>query len=455
MKLSIEDAAKVVDGILVGPSGVEFSGATANSREVSEGNLFVALPGNHLDGHAFVADAFLRGACAAMVERELPGSGPQIVVENTARALSRLASWSRDVVDPVVIGVTGSTGKTSTKDLLASICSRKFLTVASKGSYNTEVGVPLTLLAINRQTEMVVCEMGARGPGQIAELCAIARPHVGIVTNVGVTHYEQFGSRDAIAAAKAELVEALPEGGSAVLNGDDPLVEAMKSQTKATVTTFGSAHTADVRVESPRFDAHGRPTFRIVRGREGIWVSLQMSGRHQLINAAAAAAAALALSIPLDDCRAGLESARSSPWRMEVRSAGGVVVINDAYNANPMSVASALDTASAMVTSGGRLIAVLGYMAELGEIAPAEHRKVGELAASLAARLIVVSDRAADIAQGALRSGMTDVAVAQGGDEVLELLGDLEAGDVILVKGSRAAGLEDLAEQIRVKAAAG
>lgn len=450
MKLSLEEAARIVGGDL-DHSRAEVTGFAADSRLVSKGDLFVALRGEHLDGHDFVGEAFRRGASGALMEREVPGGGPQILVDNTLKALAALASWARDVVDPILAGISGSTGKTSTKDLLAAIGSRKFRVTASPLSHNTEIGLPLTLLSMERHTELAVCEMGARGPGQIAALCAIARPQVGIVTNVGVTHYEQFGSEEAIADAKAELVESLPEGGTAVLNADDHLVAGMAARASASVLTFGTSPAAWLRAERITVDDRGRPTFRMARGHEGVWVSLSMSGLHQVMNALAASAAAIALGISLDDCRAGLESARGSPWRMEVHRAGDVTIVNDAYNASPASVASALESCSAMVPEGGRLIAVLGYMAELGELETAEHERVGGLTASMASRLVVVSSRAAGIAEGARRSGMPAVTLVEDAASVTEALGELRSGDVVLVKGSRVAGLESLAEQIRAQ----
>lgn len=447
MRLSMSEVARATQGLLAGPPDLVTNGVSTDSRGMKAGDLFVALTGEHLDGHDFVRDAFLTGAAAAMVEHEIRGAGPQIVVDNCSDALGRLAGFVRDLVDPIVVGITGSVGKTSTKDFLASICSRKLETVASPLSYNAEVGLPVTLLSMKRQTEVVVCEMGSRGLGQIRSLCDIARPHIGVVTNVGLAHYEQFGSPEAIRNAKAELVESLPEGGSAVLNADDLFVAQMKDRTSAAVITFGISKTAHIRGEQIRMDDMGRPTFRIARDFEGVWVTLPVSGRHQVMNGLGACGAGVALGLSLDECRAGLESATASPWRMEVHSENDLVVVNDAYNANPDSVTSALETSRGMVREGGRLIAVLGYMAELGQMERDEHLRIGELAASLADKLIVVSSRASGIADGAARGGMAaDVVDDTVG--ALERLDDLRAGDVVLVKASRVAALETLADQI-------
>jgi UDP-N-acetylmuramoyl-tripeptide--D-alanyl-D-alanine ligase len=376
---------------------------------------------------------------------------PLLVVEDPLAAVRALGAWVRDVVDPIVAGITGSTGKTSTKDLLAAVAGVRFRTVAAERSHNNELGVPLTLLATSEDTEVLVCELGARGPGQIRDLCTYVRPQIGVVTNVGVTHYEQFGSVDAIVAAKSELAASLPEGGVAVLNADDPRVAGMAGVTPADVLTYGLAAGAWLRGEAVEVDARGRPSFRLLRGHDHRAVRLGVSGRHQVSNALAAAAAGLALGMSLDEVVTGLEQARSSPWRMEVTERGGVVVVNDAYNANPTSVAAALGTCAAMVPPGGRLLAVLGYMAELGDLERPEHERAGALAAQAAQRLVVVGERAAGLATGARLAGLDDVVVvpgAAGVDGVLEALGELRSGDVVLVKASRVAGLERLARRL-------
>lgn len=449
MNLKLEQAARACGGTLVrGDPDAEFSGGSADSRHVSAGQMFVAIGGEHLDGHDFVAEAFRRGASVALVEREVANSGPLIVVDDTVRAVGAIAAMVRDLADPIVVGITGSSGKTTTKDFLHAIVSRKYSTVASPLSYNTEITLPLTVLSVGRHTEVLVCEMGSRGPGQIEQLCRIARPQVGVVTNVGVTHHEQFGSREAIAESKGELVRGLPASGTAVLNGDDSLVEAMEAWTSANVMFFGDSPRSHLTATRVSFDRYGRPTFRIAHSSEGTWVTMSASGRHQVANALAASTAALALGLSLEDCRAGLESAVPSPWRMQVHEAGGVVVVNDAYNANPDSVASALATCAAMVGKGGRLVAILGYMAELGEIEESEHERVGKLAAESADRLVVVSTKAAAIARGASAAGLSQLTIVENGDDTIDAIGEPAPGDVVLVKGSRIAGLEDVAAKI-------
>ncbi|MEA2535236.1 MAG: UDP-N-acetylmuramoyl-tripeptide--D-alanyl-D-alanine ligase, partial [Actinomycetota bacterium] len=301
MKLTLGEAARITGGRLVGGTpDTEATRVCVDSRRARPGDLFVALPGDFADGHTFVEAALRAGAAAAMVTRpvvDLAGAplGPLLVVEDPLAALRALGAWVRDVADPIVVGITGSTGKTSTKDLLASVAGVRFRTVAAERSHNNELGVPLTLLQTSEDTEVLVCELGARGPGQIRDLCTYVRPQIGIVTNVGVTHYELFGSVDAIVAAKSELVASLPEGGVAVLNADDPRVAGMAGVTKADVLTYGLASGAAgaarpwLRGEAVEVDALGRPSFRLVRGYEHREVRLGVSGRHQVSNALAAA----------------------------------------------------------------------------------------------------------------------------------------------------------------------
>jgi UDP-N-acetylmuramoyl-tripeptide--D-alanyl-D-alanine ligase len=461
VKVSLAEAAGVVGGEVLGRAAGDglLAGVSIDSRTVRAGDLFVALRGQTLDGHDFVADAFGRGAGAALVARPVEtAGGVQILVEDPVAALTALATHVRDTVDPFVVGITGSVGKTTTKDLIAAVLRRQFRTVASLRSFNNDLGVPLTLLAADPGTEVVVCEMGARGPGHIAALCRYARPHVGVVTNVGVSHFSEFGSREAIAAEKSELVRCLPDAGAAVLNADDPVVAAMGERTTAQVITYGLSEGAFVRAEQVQWDRLGRPELHLRAGDERVWVALKVSGRHQVPNALAAAAAGIALGVPLAECAKGLSQASASPWRMEVHEGvrvGGaeIVVVNDAYNASPISMASALETCAEMAragTGGGRLVAVLGEMAELGDIGPSEHERVGAQAAALAGRLVVVGARAAGIAHGARAAGMEAVELVDGVGDVPAALerAELRDGDVVLVKASRVAGLEVVARSL-------
>lgn len=453
MNLTAVEAARIIGGSPDGlDGGPRVTGAVVDSRLIQPGDAFFALRGEFVDGHDYATEAVRRGASLVVVDRAV-GVDParQIVVDDPMAGLTALAGWVRDVMNPIVVGVTGSTGKTSVKDLLAAIVKEQMTVVASEKSYNNELGVPLTLAKTRSDTRVVVVEMGARGPGQITQLCQLARPHLGVVTNVGITHYEKFGSRAAIARAKGELVEAVPEGGAAILNADDPLVAQMSSRRGelVDVLTFGTSQGTWIRADDVRVDRLGRPSFRLVRGSlKGVWVSLEISGLHQVMNALAASAAALALGLTLEDCRKGLETARISPWRMQVREVGDSVIVNDAYNASPASVTSALQTCAGMVRSGGRLVVVLGYMAELGDLAETEHMRIGALAASLATRLVVVGKNADAIAVGADREGMDDVVRVDDAAAAVAAVGSLGKGDVLLIKGSRVAALETISELV-------
>jgi UDP-N-acetylmuramoyl-tripeptide--D-alanyl-D-alanine ligase len=443
--------AEAVQGALSGQD-VTTARVAVDSRDVEEGDLFVALRGERVDGHSFVASAFDAGAAAALVDREIR-DGPCIVVADTEAALRALAVDERASLTGTVIGITGSTGKTSVKDLTAAVLGMRFRVAASPRSFNTEVGVPFTLLNADPEAEAVVCEMGSRGPGHIRSLTEVARPEVGVVTNVGLAHMEMFGSTEAVADAKAELVEALPADGTAVLNADDEVVRGFSSRTAARALRFGTAPDADVRADDIRLDDLGRPSFTLRTDDGAERVELPIAGEHMAWNALAAAATGVALGLTAGECAAGLKDARLSAWRMEVVEASdGYRIVNDAYNANPASMAAAL-RAAAWMARGGRCIAVLGHMAELGSIADREHERVGELAGRLGiARLVVVGPPARRIAVGATREGVEPdrvTAVDTVEEAAAAVREQVRAGDVVLVKGSRVAGLERLVEALR------
>jgi UDP-N-acetylmuramoyl-tripeptide--D-alanyl-D-alanine ligase len=428
MRLGATYVAAATGGTLSGPEAT-VDGAAIDSRLVHPGQLFVALRGER-DGHDFVETAVAAGAGACLVERAA-GAGTSIVVGDTFAALTALATAARKLLPARVIGITGSVGKTSTKDLLAAALGRRWRVSASPQSFNNELGVPLTVLATPDDAEAVVIEMGARGQGHVAALCAVARPVVGVVTTVGLSHSEFFGTVEDVARAKGELVEALPPEGTAVLNAEHPLVAAMATRATARVLTFGLT-TGDVRADDVTLDDDLRPRFRLRSPWGDAGVALSVRGAHQVANALAAAAAALACDTPLDDVVAGLGDAALSPWRMQLeRSPSGALVLNDSYNANPLSMEAALRSLAALPAQ--RRSAILGIMAELGDVGPAEHARMAALAAALGIRVIAIA---------APHYGGEQVA---DGDEALERLGPIGAGDAVLVKGSRAAGLEGVA----------
>jgi UDP-N-acetylmuramoyl-tripeptide--D-alanyl-D-alanine ligase len=432
MRLRTSDIANAAGGELVGPD-VTVEGATIDSRSVRAGQLFVPIVAGR-DGHDYVGAALAAGAAAYLAsDREIVAAhdSTAILVPDTLQGLQAAGHLARRALGGPVVGITGSVGKTSVKDLLAGVLAQRFRTAASQRSFNNEMGVPLTLLEAPEGTEVVVVEMGARDVGHIAELCAIAEPTVGVVTRVAAVHTEVFGTIDDVARAKSELVRDLPANGTAVLNASDERVAAMASVTPAAVLTFGPA--GDVRADDVALDHELRARFRLRSPWGDVPIVMASRGVHQVDNALAAAAAALVCGAALDDVAAGLAEALLSPWRMELATApDGALVLNDAYNANPTSVAAALESLVALPAE--RRIAVLGVMAELGPTSDADHAAIGELAERLGVRLVGVDAPA---------YGGEQVASVEEAMDVLEPLGP---GDAVLVKGSRVAGLERLAE---------
>jgi len=442
--MTLGEVADVVHGRLcrADPLTPVTAAVEFDSRQVSSGGLFLALPGEHVDGHDYVGAALAAGAVAAVVTR--PVDAPSVLVGDGRTALAALAAYVvRRLPDVVVVGVTGSSGKTSTKDLLAQLLERLGPTVAPPESFNNELGHPYTVLLSAGDTRYLVLETSARGLGHIRYLTDIAPPRIGVVLNVGSAHLGEFGSRAAIAQAKGELVEALPADGVAILNADDPLVAAMSGRTAARIVTFGEH--ADVRASDVRFDELGRPRFALQAGDASARVSLRLSGEHQIGNALAAAAVALECGLPLAEVATALsEATPRSKWRMEItKRPDGVVVINDAYNANPASMRAALtELARIGRARGGQTWAVLGAMAELGEATAEEHEALGRLADDLqVSRLVAVGDSARAIEHGSEWVPDAEAAIAL-------LRKEIQPGDVVLVKASRAVGLERVALEL-------
>jgi len=454
--LTLAEVADLTGGELRGPADAIVSGAvTLDSRTVAGGDLFVAVVGERVDGHDFLGAAADAGAVAAISTRA-DGSLPCVVVDDPVAALGRLAAGVHARLAArglQTLAITGSSGKTSTKDLLGQVLAAAGPTVSPPGSYNNDIGLPLTVLSADESTCFLVLEMGSRGPGHIARLCRVARPRVGVVLNVGSAHLGEFGSPEGIAAAKGELVEALPEDGTAVLNADDPRVIGMAPRTVARVLSTGRGADAEVRAVGVSLDETARARFTLAAAGEEHPVALQVVGEHQVANALSAAGAALAAGMAPADVAAALSAAGSrSRWRMEVsRREDGVTVVNDAYNANPESMRAALAALAGL--SGTRRIAVLGAMAELGPDAAAEHERLGRDAAAAGVDLVVaVGPDAVGIADGAAvagrRAGEESVHVPDRAAAHQLLSEVLRPGDVVLVKASRSYGLELLAADL-------
>ncbi|MFE9660454.1 UDP-N-acetylmuramoyl-tripeptide--D-alanyl-D-alanine ligase [Streptomyces sp. NPDC005955] len=458
--LSLAEIASVVGGQphdIPDPSVRVTGPVVRDSREVVPGSLFVAFAGERVDGHDFAAQVVDAGAVAVLAAR--PVGVPAIVVDDVQSALGALARAVVERLGATLVALTGSAGKTSTKDLLAQVLQHHGPTVWTPGSLNNEIGLPLTALSATDDTRYLVLEMGARGIGHIQYLTELTPPRIGLVLNVGSAHIGEFGGREQIARAKGELVEALPaaaEGGIAILNADDPLVRAMAARTKARVVLFGESGEADVRAENVRLTASGQPCFSLHTPSGCEDVTLRLYGEHHVSNALAAAAVAHELGMPVDEVARALSGAGTlSRWRMEVTERpDGVAVVNDAYNANPESMRAALRALAAMGGGsrdrGGRTWAVLGAMAELGDEALAEHDAIGRLAVRLnVSKLVAVGGReAAWLRMGAYNEGSwgeesVHVSDAQAAIDLLR--GELRPGDVVLVKASRAIGLERVA----------
>ncbi len=467
--LALAEVARVTGGrVAAGDAGILVHDVTIDSRHVISGALFIALRGERHDGHDYIAAALRAGAAAYLGERELPGVRGGVLVADTRRALGDLARAVRNRVDPVVVALTGSVGKTTTKDLTAAAVGAGRATVAARGSFNNELGVPLTCLAAEADTQVLVVEVGARAIGDVADLMPLVHPDLAIVTAIASAHLETFRDLDNVAAAKGEIVEALEPGGTAILNADDTRVVALSARTRAPVVTFGrrarievrgSTVAVDVVAEAVQVDGLGRARFRARSPWGSVDVALPLAGEHHVGNALAALATAGLLAVDLDAAAAAIASAPVSAWRSEVREVGGVVVLNDAYNANPASMQAALRSLVAVADGGGRgnretrgrrrTWAVLGPMAELGAGSRSEHEAIGRYCVRLNVdRLIVVGDEAQPIAKGAYLEGFYSEGVwhvANVGAALEILRSQVAPGDVVLVKSSRVAGLEAVA----------
>lgn len=454
-------------------SQVAYSETVIDSRLATPGSLFVALSGEKVDGHHFLANAVARGASAVLVQRSqvadldpgrpfvvadatgagLAGATPEtvllIAVDNPLAALQRLAAYHRGLFTPKVIGITGSVGKTSTKEVMAAVLRRRYSTLKNPRSYNTESTLPISLLQLEAHHEVAVLEMGAYGPGDISLLAAIARPDIGIVTNVGPSHMERMGSLETVARAKSELVQALPANGYAILNIDDPRVRAMANVTPARPFFYGLDPAADLYADEIESRGLGGIAFRAHYAGDAVVLKLPLLGRHSVHTALAAAAAGLLLGLGWDAIIDGLRDESAQLRLLAVPSASGATLIDDTYNASPASSLAALNLLAEL---DGRRIVVLGDMLELGEVEEEAHRVVGRRVAEVADLLISVGPRARWIADEARISGMGagQITMLASNAEAIELLrGLLLTSDTVLIKGSRGVAMEVIVEALQ------
>ena len=452
--LGMTEIADAVAGELINEEDFRIDSISTDTRQLEPGDLFIALLGENFDAHDFLAQAFEKGARAAVVEsgREYDVKKPLIKVEDTTRALQDLAAYYLEQLSLTVIAVTGSTGKTTTKDLTASVVKQRYETLKTQGNFNNEIGLPLTLFRLDESHEAVVLEMGMRGVGEIAHLTEIAPPDIGVVTNVGKTHIELLGSVAKIAQAKSELVQSLDEKGTAILNADDERVKAMSELTKANVIYYGINKEANLKGREIRtLTSPDRVSFQLEVGTKSSEIMLPMPGEYNVYNALAAAAVGRELGIDLAEIKEGLATASLTDKRNQIiKSAQGIKIINDTYNANPTSVRAGLNTLSQIAE--GRKIAILGDMLELGEVAEKEHYKLGSVIIEEGIDyLITIGDLALKIAEGAEDKGLDKSKIftynrkREAIDKIEEIM---ETDDTILVKASRGMKLEEIVASI-------
>lgn len=451
--LSVQEVVKAVEGkLLQGNPDSSVNGVSTDTRSLKPGDLFFALVGENANGHAYVPRALESGAAGVIVTDEscVPAgtSVAVIKVEDPLWAFGDLAKYYRSKFDVRVIGITGSVGKTTTKEMLAAILDRKWKVLKNPVNYNNEIGVPLTLFQLDRSHEVCVIEMAMRGLGEIRRLAVIAEPSVGIITNVGISHIERLGSQGAIADAKAELLAELPPDGLAVLNAEDGYFPVMSERYGGRVISFGSCMDADIRASKMKSLSDGRYSFTLVCQDGSVDVTMSVLGYHNVYNALAAAAAAYGVGVDLATIQEGLESFSTPAMRMElVKSKSGYAVLNDAYNASPASVVAALRTLNAL-QGYNRKIAVLGDMLELGDYSAKAHGDLGNAVKSNGiAMLVTVGTLAREIANGARAAGFPADAIHSCADSIEAarmLKDDVTQGDVVLVKGSRAVKMEEI-----------
>jgi len=467
---SVAEAARVVGGQLAGADpDAPITGVSVDSRRVSPGDLFVAIRGQRHDGHDFLEDAAQAGAVAALVSK-MPDGSPGLAlirVPDSVAAMGTLAAHHRRRFEVTVVGITGSVGKTSVKELTAAVLGERLRVLSTPGNMNTEIGVPLTLFGLNATHEVAVLEMGMRGEGQIAYLAGLAQPRVGVITGVGESHLELLGSLEAVARAKGELLRALPEDGVAVVNADNPWSRRLGEAHPGPVVTYGRAAGATVTVTDYVSRGEAGTSWKLVvrpqgwpgrpLGQARTWppgpaeqeVRLPLAGRHQADNALAAAAIGLLFGLDLAAVARGLAGAAPAGMRLELRRAGGLLVLDDTYNSSPASALAALETLQELA-GAGRALAVLGDMLELGDYTREGHLRVGQACAGLAA-LITVGRAARDIAEGARRAGLPAERLRccdDTGEALGAVLDMVREGDIVLFKASRGMRLECLVSAV-------
>ncbi|HWR40063.1 MAG TPA: UDP-N-acetylmuramoyl-tripeptide--D-alanyl-D-alanine ligase [Patescibacteria group bacterium] len=449
-EFTIREICKATGAQVIQESAKVFHEVSTDTRTLQPGQLFVALTGDNFDGHHFIALAAEKGAAGAVLSREISEVPPGItvfIVKNTLEALQSLARFHRQRFDIPVIAVTGSNGKTTTKDMLAAALSSRFHVLKTEGNFNNEIGLPLTLLRLTKEHGAAVVEMGMRALGEIRELVGIALPNVAVVTNVGETHMELLGSLENVASAKGELVEGIGENGLTALNADDANVRAMGKKSRGQVVYYGFGPEAFVRAENVRTRSQENQTVTTFdcRSPRGMFpVELPAAGKHNVYNVLAAIVIAWELGLSPQEIQQGIHSFVPSAMRLSVLRRGRYTIVNDAYNASPMSMAAALETLQDL--SSGRKVAVLGDMLELGPVAVEAHRRIGRQAANCGVEVVItVGTLAGHIADAAAEAGVIHTMACDTHEQaVRELERRVQPGDTILIKGSRGMAMEKI-----------
>ncbi len=470
--LSLTDAIEALKGVRPNWASQIITDASVDSRVVIPGSLFVAIPGEQADGHDYVSEAFARGACYALVQHEIPGDNfildlrgdssldvdpgceqpVTLLVEDSLQALQKIARFWRKKLDLRVVGITGSVGKSTTKEMVASVLEQRFSTLKNLGNLNNEIGLPLTILSLSEGHQHAVLEMGFYVPGEIKFLCEIAQPHIGVITNIGTVHAERAGSQEAIAQGKSELVQALPSApdGCAILNYDDPLVRAMASNTQAWVFYYGLSPDADLWADQIEGLGLEGIHFRLHYRHETLHIRVPLIGRHSVHTALRAAAVGLVEGLNWQEIVNGLRAGHTQLRLAAVRSVCGALLLDDTYNASPQSMMAALNLLDEM---GGKKVAVLGDMLELGRYEWQGHEMVGRRAAEIVDELITLGERGRMIGAAACRAGFPPNKVTEldTTEQAIEFLNDrLCENDVVLVKGSRGMRMDRIVAALEV-----
>lgn len=454
-KLECSEILKATEGrLLSGNTSSFIENISTDSRKIKKGDLFIPLAGERFDGHDFIAEAFEKGALAVLTHKDIKPIDDKVIIRvgNTSKALRDLAAYYRGKFEIPFIGITGSVGKTSTKDMVASVVSQAFNVLKTEGNFNNEIGLPLTMFNLDSTHEAAVIEMGMSGFGEIRRLTSITRPNVAIITNIGISHIEKLGSRENILKAKMEIFEGLSQDGLVILNGDDKLLYGLKGLLKFRTVFYGIDDSYDYQAYNVRTGGESGTSFEITIGSREYTVRVPLPGIHNVYNSLAAIAAGIELGISMDKIIQGIAAFTPGKMRMNIINHEGIKIINDTYNASPQSMEAAIDVLKEIGNGNHRTIAILGDMLEMGEWAYKAHYDIGKFAVSRGIDYIItVGDNGRVIARGALESGAeaSRVYSFDNNEELGRFIKNLmQKDDIILVKGSRGMKMEEIVQSL-------